>query len=308
MKQTRIEVFAPNEQYPFNGITTLALAPSGELLLAWYAGSWEGHWDNVILMARSRDEGLSWSSPEVIHDTPGRPDRDPEIAFIGKTLYLWCNSCIFITQTASLDEGHTWGEPVEVGGFAAENVASCEPFRLSSGRLCFPASYIPEYKPTTNYYRPAVLLSDDEARVWRWHTIPMPEGVEGLEPTVVELGDHSLLALMRAPGGWAYESWSYDGGLTWSLAVASTLPNPGSNHDLLRLANGELSYWYNPSPKGRTPLAVAFGRDGRSWSEPLVLDDSEGECGYPTAFEAFGKLYCAYHYKKESIRLVILER
>ncbi len=308
MKVTRTTVFEHTERYPFNGITTLALSPSGELLLGWYAGTWEAHPDNVILMARSLDEGRTWSEPEVIQDTPGRADRDPELFYVGDTLHLVCNSPIFIYQQSSKDDGRTWSQRRQIPGHALENVATCEPFALKDDSLLFPYSFISEYAPSFGNYTPAVYRSEDGAKHWTSYAIPMPEGVEGDEPTVTQLRDESLLCFIRTATGKAYRSRSFDCGRTWTLAEPSEFNNPDSNHDLRTLSDGRLAYVYNDSPNKRWPLVVRFSEDdGKSWSEAVILDDSQAECGYPTAIEAFGKLLGAYHYKKEDIRLVICE-
>src|SRR3970282_2663607 len=82
------------------------------------------------------------------------------------------------------------------------------------------------------------------------------------------------------------EAWSEDGGLTWSVMPATTLPNPSAGIDALRLADGRLLLVHNPTTSGRSRLEVAVSRDGRSWRSAVVLEDQPGEDSYPALLQA----------------------
>ena len=109
------------------------------------------------------------------------------------------------------------------------------------------------------------------------------------------------------------ESWSADGGLTWSPLKESALPNNNSGIDGVTLADGRHLLVYNhvkPPPgeaKGaRTPLNVSCSKDGRTWYAALVLEDSGiSQYSYPSVIQsADGMVHIVYTWRREKIRYV----
>ena len=77
------------------------------------------------------------------------------------------------------------------------------------------------------------------------------------------------------------ESWSTDGGLTWSPLAATVLPNPDSGIDAVNLQDGRILLVYNHTPRGRSPMNVAISADGKTWQAALDLETERGEFSYP---------------------------
>jgi predicted neuraminidase len=83
------------------------------------------------------------------------------------------------------------------------------------------------------------------------------------------------------------QSWSTDGGKSWSKLSATSLPNPNSGTDAVTLKDGRQLLVYNhsindgPYPKGRGIINVAISADGNSWKTVLTLEQEEGEFSYP---------------------------
>ena len=111
------------------------------------------------------------------------------------------------------------------------------------------------------------------------------------------------------------ESWSSDGGKTWSPMAASALPNNNSGTDAVTLKDGRQLIVYNhvkpaanlSNGKGaRTPLNVAISQDGKQWSAALVLEDSPiSQYSYPSVIQsADGMVHIVYTWRRERIKYI----
>lgn len=96
---------------------------------------------------------------------------------------------------------------------------------------------------------------------------------------------------------------SADGGETWSSARPTSLPNPNSGIDAVRLADGRIVLCHNPVESGRTPLVLSVSEDdGDTWREAVVLESGPGEYSYPAVVQAAdGALHVTYTWRRERI-------
>ncbi|MCC6679660.1 MAG: exo-alpha-sialidase [Phycisphaeraceae bacterium] len=133
-----------------------------------------------------------------------------------------------------------------------------------------------------------------------------------IEPTVVQLKDGTVVMLMRAQsGGFLWESRSSDRGMTWSPAVQSDIPNPSALAQLLRLRDGRIALFHNPSggkvgKRGpRDPLAMWISDDEmKTWSVKQNLAGG-GQCAYPNALETDdGRLLVGYDRNRREARVI----
>jgi predicted neuraminidase len=115
--------------------------------------------------------------------------------------------------------------------------------------------------------------------------------------------------LCRTRGkGFIADSWSQDGGRTWSEMTLLSLPNPNSGIDAVTLKDGRQLLVFNNTPKGRTPLNVALSSDGKDWKVVLTLEDQPGEYSYPAVIQASdGKVHTTYTYRRQSIKHAVLD-
>jgi alpha-L-rhamnosidase len=114
------------------------------------------------------------------------------------------------------------------------------------------------------------------------------------------------------------ESWSSDGGRTWSPMTASALPNNNSGTDAVTLKDGRQLVVYNhvkpdsslPNGKGaRTPLNVAISKDGKNWEAALILEDSPvSQYSYPSVIQTKdGMVHIVYTWRRERIKHVVID-
>jgi predicted neuraminidase len=109
-------IFEKVEGFPSCHAATIEELPNGDLLVAWYAGAFEGSPDVAILSSRRAKSSDKWSQPKVLIDTPNKPEGNPVLWCDPKgTLWLFyvtmqgdgwttCN----MKYIQSTDNGKTW--------------------------------------------------------------------------------------------------------------------------------------------------------------------------------------------------------
>jgi Neuraminidase (sialidase) len=180
---------------------------------------------------------------------------------------------------------------------------------LESGRLVVPAARhsLPgeEFKSRGSAL---CYVSDDAGQTWRASdtVLEAPQGSKsGLqEPLVVELHDGRLWMLCRTDQGCQMESFSEDGGITWSPVAKTGIVSPVSPATVERVPGREalLLVWNDhrdvaPELQGkRTPLVAAASFDkGATWQNRTVLEDlPTGWYCYTAMFFAADHVLLAY--------------
>ncbi|HJO92322.1 MAG TPA: sialidase family protein [Victivallales bacterium] len=139
-----------------------------------------------------------------------------------------------------------------------------------------------------------VAISDDNGKSWM-ASKPIV-GLGPIQPSIVEKNDGTLVAYCRDSGSGHHVqiSTSTDSGETWSAAVYSDIPNPGSSLEVIKLNNGDWLMVSNDLKDGRYRLTAALSENqgstwdykrtiayapeetGNSYSYPSVLQTSDG--------------------------------
>jgi predicted neuraminidase len=296
-----------NGLYPYNHAASIIELPSGDLLVAWGAGSGELADDTAIVASRRRAGETEWGSPFVVADKAGYADSNP-VLFSDNVGLLWLfhvemfgdTFCLgrVVAQT-STDEGATWSSAEAVLDATCIMVRN-RPIILSTGRWVLPA-YV------QGIYQTQFWISDDHGGSWR-STPALLTLQNNLQPAVVELAEGGLLALMRTSGGgdFTWQGRSCDGSESWSLCRQLDLPNPDSGLDLIRLSGGQLVCVFNDSSTERSPLSASVSADeGQSWSLPRIIEGGPPQLSYPSAFQARdGTIHVVYSHRLEYIQHV----
>ncbi|UCD48744.1 MAG: exo-alpha-sialidase [Phycisphaerales bacterium] len=303
----------PLEDRPTPGChaSTIEQTRDGQIVAAWFAGTDEGEDDVGIWVARL--ENGRWSRPvEVANGVMSvqmrypcwnpvlfQPKEGPLLLFfkVGPTPRGWWGE-----WTVSNDSGKTWTPqrrlPPEVMG-PIKN----KPVQLDDGRILCPSSS--EHQG----WQAHVEITRD---LKEWQVIgPLNDGkdIGVIQPTILTYPNGRLQMLCRTRRqGFIAQTWSTDGGKTWSPFEATTLPNPSSGIDAVTLQDGRQLLVFNNTPKGRTPLNVAISRDGKHWDVVLTLEDQPGEYSYPAVIQSDdGLVHTTYTYWRQSIKHVILD-
>ncbi|GGV40992.1 hypothetical protein GCM10010182_77070 [Actinomadura cremea] len=274
--------------------------------------------DGRLLKLTSRDGGRTWTSPAVAHDSP-YDDRDPMIAQLssGRLVLSWFQIDYSVTPAEPMgtfvrhsdDGGASWSEPVSV-----ESSMSGESDIVDTYELGWAASHgqvkelpggeliIPLYGtvPDDRWQRATVVRSLDGGETWEAgteSTIGAEEGTHFQEPVLTVLPDgkaHALLRIGTAASTMgavrSRESWSRDGGRTWSTPTEIDMVTSSAHTEVLRngdvfLAYGDLSGHFT---NRRGTVGAVLRDPGRSWSgapRDLVYDSGTGDQANPAVAE-----------------------
>jgi predicted neuraminidase len=298
------------ERAPFQSChaSTLVETTEGDLLTAWFGGLHEGASDVGIWMARW--SGGKWSPPDRVAFEPGVPSWNP-VLFRGKDNRIWLFYKVGPTPETwtgafkiSSDSGKSWTDPVRLPAGMLGPIKD-KPIQLTNGDIVAGSS-VESYQSWSAW----VERSTDEGRTWtKYGPIVIPQQPYGLiQPTLVELRPNLLRLFARSRQGFIYTADSVDGGRTWANVRPTSLPNPNSGIDCVRLKDGRILMVYNNSATGRSPLSVAISSDGGDhWAPFTDLETGPGEFSYPAVIQtSSGDVHITYTWKRERIKHVVI--
>lgn len=303
---------------PFRSCHASAIVqtPTG-LVAAWFGGTAEGRPDVGVWLARREKAG--WTAPvEVANgiEPDGRrfPAQNPVFFQVAKgPLLMWYKvgpapHSWWAYQMTSADGGKTWSKAHKLPeGFLGP--IKNKPYMLPDGTLLCGSSR--EETDGGAGWRVFMERTKDLGATWE-KVGPLNDGqkVRAIQPTIFAHGGDKIQIICRGKGSFLWESWSKDGGRTWSDMTANSLPSTNSGIDGLVLKDGRALLVYNHTSgrHARTPLNVAVSADGRKWQAALVLEDQPGEYSYPAVIQASdGLVHVTYTWKRERIKHVVLD-
>ena len=205
--------------------------------------------------------------------------------------------------TTSDDDGQTWSKPRRLPEGTVGPIKN-KPVQLANGTILSPTS------SEDAGWRVHFERSSDLGRTWT-ATPAVNDGkqIGAIQPSILFHPGGQLQALGRTRQGRLFETWSADGGRTWSEMTLTDLPNPNAGTDAVTLKDGRHLLVYNPVTKGRSPLAVAASSDGKVWSAALVLEKEPGkEFSYPAIIQTHdGLVHITYTWKRERIKHALID-
>jgi predicted neuraminidase len=295
--------------FPSCHASTIEETPEG-LVAAWFGGSDEGEPDVGIWV--SRHDGNGWSAPVEVANGIESPDRryptwnpvlfqmpgGPLTLYykVGPTPRDWWGMVIH-----SHDHGKTWSKPERLADGILGPIKN-KPI-LHEGKVIFPSST--EHDGWKSHFE----HSTDGGKTWtKTDSLDDARQFGTIQPTLLVHRGGKLQALFRSRERKIVESWSDDGGNTWSPLAATELPNPNSGIDAVTLPDGRFMLIYNHTPRGRSPLNVAVSEDGKHWQAALRLETEPGEYSYPAVIATKdGKVHITYTWKRKKIKHVELD-
>ena len=302
--------------FPESHAATIAETPAG-LIASWFGGTKEGNKDVCIWTSHLTNN--QWSEPVkvadgVINETTRLSCYNPvlfqvpggELLLfykIGPNVAGWTGWLI-----RSKDNGHSWS-PREALPAGFLGPIKNKPVMIN-GKLICPSS------TEKDGWKVHFEITTDLGKTW-YKTGPINDGkiTSAIQPSILTYPDGRMQVLCRSRNRTVNESWSTDGGTTWSPMQASTLPNNNSGTDAVTLKDGRQLLVYNhvkpapdlPNGKGaRTPLNVAISTDGKNWQAALVLEDSPvSQYSYPSVIQSKdGMVHFVYTWRRERIKYV----
>lgn len=319
-----------NKPTPECHASTIVETNSG-LVAAFFAGTHENHPDVGIWVSRMEDGKWTWPE-EVVdgvqNDTLRYPCWNPVLFQpeggdlmlfykVGPSPQTWWGMVI-----TSKDNGNTWSEPRKLGedpkvGHLLGPVKN-KPIQLADGTIINPTSIeYPKNDGEDQDWRVYFEISKDLGNTWEV-VGPINDGEEfdAIQPSILTYPDGKMQVICRTRQGVLAESWSEDGGYTWSKMTATTLPNPNSGTDAVTLADGRQLLVYNHStrqgkePKDRNILNVALSEDGKDWNPVMTLENEPIEDGYayPAVIQSSdGLVHITYTYNRRSVKHIVLD-
>jgi predicted neuraminidase len=306
------------ETAPFASAHASTIAETGEgLIAAWFGGTREGANDVGIWV--SRQTAGTWLPPTevatgVLPDGIRYPCWNPVLFVMpDRTVLLFYKvgpnprSWWGMVRT-SADNGRTWSSARRLPEHVLGPIKN-KPVRLANGTLISPSSTESPERPSR--WRVHFELSRDSGETWivtRPSESDAAQSIDAIQPSILIHAGGQLQAIGRTRSGRIFETWSSDGGTTWTPLALTNLPNPNSGIDAVTLRDGRHLVVYNHTNEGRSPLNVAVSRDGKSWAASLVLERDPGEYSYPAVIQtADGLVHVTYTWKRERIKHVVID-
>ena len=267
----------------------------------------------------SNDEGLTWSESFTLQDNTGKMNvKHPNFLRLssGQILFFYTlrnaatmdDADLQIYMNRSNDECETWSEPVKISSLQGMNFINPDHvFLHSSGRIILPAFNGTAYGEG-DHYQAFCYYSDDNGFTWKFSEKKMDLPARGAEePTMAELSDRSIMAVLRTSLGTLYKAYSYDRGETWTVPETTGLKSPQSTPLLKRISgtNDLLLFWNrNHDPNHghggeRNPLSSAISKDdGHTWQKiQNVVDVPGGLVMGPSSLFLNDKVLVAYAFQ-----------
>ena len=325
----------------FQGIPSIAVAPGGRLWATWYGGGEGEGKDNYVMLATSGDAGKTWSPPKLIVNPPFRAS-EPAV-WLDPQNRLWFVFNLYPLRTSKRDTAYyqekfgnadsftgfirqyslagmqlwamvaedpdapdpAWSEPRLI---AMEHFTMNKPTVLSTGAWLWPAGPLQRRQA-----RVAVgpLFSEDQGKTFQHRgEVPIVEQFrDSDEYQVVERKDGSLWLLNRTKYG-VGESFSFDGGKTWTELARSKIAHTVSRFFITRLKSGNLllvKHGAIDQSIGRSRLmAFVSADDGKTWQGGLMLDERK-DVTYPDGMQASdGQIYLIYDHGRSTEKEILL--
>ncbi|WP_447642947.1 MULTISPECIES: family 78 glycoside hydrolase catalytic domain [Chitinophagaceae] len=305
--------------FPESHCASIAETPKG-LMATWFGGTKEGNKD--VCIYTSKNENGRWSQPVKVAD--GIQNDSFRIACYNPVLYQVPHGDLLLFykigenvaawkgwMKRSSDNGATWGQPEALPDGYLGPIKN-KPVLVNGVLLC-PSS------TEKNGWKVHFEYTKDWGRTWN-KSSDMNDGktITAIQPSILSYANGRLQILCRSQDRSINESWSADGGYTWSSMQQTSLPNNNSGTDAVTLSNGWQLLVYNhvkpnatlPKGKGaRTPLNVAVSKDGKTWYAAFVLEDSPiNQYSYPSVIQSSdGKVHIVYTWRRERIKHVELD-
>lgn len=312
-----------NAPYPQCHASTLVEVAPGRLIAAWFGGTKERNPDVCIYVAHYENgrwtPGVEVANGVQADGSPRLPTWNPVLFApkhaplqlfykVGPSPSKWWGMVV-----ASDDGGKTWSTPRRLPEGILGPIKN-KPVQLADGAWLSPSS--------TEGNKDGWLVHFERSRDagQTWEKIgPVKKGpaFDAIQPSILFHKDGKLQALSRSKQGVVTQTWSEDGGGTWSALTATELPNPNSGTDAVTLADGRQLIVYNHSAhrpneaKGdRWPLDIALSDNGLAWRRVLTLETEERVSGYayPAVIQAAdGKVHVTYTWGRQLIKHVVID-
>jgi alpha-L-fucosidase len=297
--------------------STLLDLGNGTLLSAWFGGKHENNPDVKIWLSTFKKG--QWSTPMMMADGV---ENGVEYACWNPVLFKGKDGKVFLFYKVgpnprdwwghvrtSTDNGKTWSKTERLPDGILGPIKN-KPIQLADGTILSPSS-----TETNESWKAHVEVSKDGGNTWTLQPIDHGTSLDVIQGSILTYPGNRLQMLCRSRQDRIAEVWSEDGGKTWGSFSKTELLNPSSGTDAVTLKNGWQLLVYNPTVRGkqwdngRQKLNVAISKDGKTWTDALILEDRErGEYSYPSVIQGKdGLVHISYTHERTKVTHVVVK-
>lgn len=210
-------------------------------------------------------------------------------------------------RRTSDDNGITWHDPERLPDGILGPIKN-KPIQLADGTILAPSSTEVSTADEPDW-KAHIERSTDQGESWEIIPIDPTTQYNVIQPSILRYPDKKLQVLCRSREDAVMQAFSSDNGDSWGPFTKTTLPNPSAGTDALTLSNGWQLVVYNPTVEGRHKLNLAISKDGKKWTDALILENEEkGEYSYPAIIQAAdGKIHITYTYNRINVKHIVLK-
>lgn len=316
----------------WQGVGAIERTKNGRLFSTFYSGNCRETLGNFCPLLISDDDGFTWSEPICVAYA-GESYRcyDPALWIdpLGRLWFIWNLDPTHLVYASICEnpdaETLTWTKPFVI----AEGTMITKPIVLESGEWLFPVANW-NYNVLCSYYE-AIGISFDRnnkeimehhssisgANIYKTtdngKTFTYIGGCKHIlcpnyeEPSLFERKDGVIVYYMRTRLGVA-RSFSYDKGVTWTVAEDFNITGPVSKLFVRRLKSGRILLVNHHNFKGRNNLTALLSEDdGETYPYTLLLDERDN-VSYPDIAESDdGYIYISYDRERGDCKASIEE-
>ena len=268
-------------------IPSLVVTNDG-MILAFIEGRKDGPFDwgeiNIVLR-RSSDNGVTWSTQEIVASDGTNTIGNPCAVFDKVTGLVWlvfCRNNDEVYLISSGDNGHSWSKPKEITPQVKNpswNWYATGPghgIQTVGGRLVIPCDHSEGTRHHSVFMHSHAIYSDDHGANWTYGD-SLDEGSD--ECQMVEVNGGGLYMTIR--NGWhgkRFGAWSSDRGETWSEPeLREDITDPVCEASILRMTDRDRYdkdrvLFSNPASSKRERMTVRLSYDEcRTWPVSKIL-------------------------------------
>ena len=290
-------------------------------------------WSEPVSIEKPGEESASWAMPylttygrvyvfydyngDKIHELNGKKNiREDMLGWYcykysdnkGKT---WSQRYRLDVRTTNVDLNNDWSGKVQIMWGIGK------PVDVDKGMM-FAFTKIGNYMLGNSegwFFRCDNINTEKDATKLKWVNLPESEngikneilGPINAEQNIFQMNDGSIYCMYRTVSGYPAESYSFDGGKSWSLPVPPkyvngiNLKNPRACPRIWKCQNGKYLFWYHNNGgkdfNSRNPAWISGGieKDGKIiWSQPEILlyeEQADVRMSYPDLIEQNGRYW-----------------
>lgn len=307
-------------------VSSLSPVGDGKMACAWYSGSREGAADVAIYFSVFDEKTQTWRHPVKLLDRlQSSSELRRYVKNIGNPLLFSDNAgrlWLFYSSVAvggwsgsslnfkvSSDNGDTWTKSSKMilSPFfnLTENVKN-KGLNFDNGSFI-----VPVYHEFIKKFSQLLLITPDKSSI-RYEIRKITATGKAIQPSILHAEGKTMQAFFRNMGdgrqNYILKASSNDLGQRWSGLSGTSLPNPNSGFDMIKLPDSTYLAVINYSFHGRSNLSMIISRDrGSTWKTIKVLENTPGEeFSYPSISRSnSGLFHITYTYERRRIKHIV---